>query len=118
VTAARLVVDTNVVVSGLITADPRAATAEVLDGMLAARFRYLVSAELTQLALNAAVREPPPFPGPVPDAGDRHLWALVASDPAAAVLVTGDRALRRGSAEPERVLSPRQALSLLSGHPA
>ena len=144
-TAARLVIDTNVVVSGLITADPRAATAQVLDGMLAARFPYLVSAELlaeyrrvllrprirglhgldetavdallTQLALDAAVREPPPFLGHVPDAGDRHLWALVASD-RAAVLVTGDGALRRGSPEPERVLSPRQALSLLSGHSA
>jgi len=103
VTAARLVIDTNVVVSGLITADPRAATAQVLDGMLAARFPYLVSAELPQLALNAAVREPPPFLGHVPDAGDRHLWALVASD-RAAVLVTGDGALRRGSPEPERVV--------------
>lgn len=113
--------------------------------MLAARFPYLVSTDLlaeyrrvllrprirrlhgldeaaadallAQLALNGAVREPPPFAGRVPDAGDRHLWALVASDPAA-VLVTGDRALRQRSSEPGRVLSPRQFLSLLGGHRA
>jgi predicted nucleic acid-binding protein len=51
-----------------------------------------VEALLTDLALNASVRDPPPATGVVPDVGDRHLWALLQSD-SAAVLVTGDDAL-------------------------
>ncbi len=41
--AAPAVIDTNAVVSGLITASPGAPTALLLDGMLAGRFLYLFS---------------------------------------------------------------------------
>lgn len=36
-------IDTNVVVSGLLTADPASPTARILDGMLDGRFPYLLS---------------------------------------------------------------------------
>jgi putative PIN family toxin of toxin-antitoxin system len=136
------VIDTNVVVSGLLAEQPASPTAAVLDGMLRAQFTYLLSLELlaeyrevllrprirrrhglgavaieallTELALNGSVRDPPPMTVTVPDPGDRHLWALLESD-AAAVLVTGDEALLRRAPEPARVLSPRRFLSFLRG---
>lgn len=142
-TAPVAVVDTNVVVSGLLTREPSSPTAVVLDRMLGGRFTYLLSADLlaeyhhvllrpairrrhqlpaadveallTEVALNGTVRDPPPAPAG-PDDGDRHLWALLQCDPAA-VLVTGDDALLRGAAEPGRVLSPRQFLSFLRDKP-
>lgn len=40
------VIDTNVVVSGLLTADSDSPTARILDGMLAGQIRFLISAEL------------------------------------------------------------------------
>ena len=36
-----------------------------------------VDAILTEVALNGIVRDPPPLTRAVPDAGDRHLWALL-----------------------------------------
>ena len=41
-----LVVDTNVVVSGLITSDATAPTARILDAMLRGELRFLLSEEL------------------------------------------------------------------------
>lgn len=117
------VVDTNIVVAGLLTADPGAPVARILDGMLDSRFAFAVSVELmaeyravllrprirerhglvegeidrllAALALNARVVEPPPAPVPAPDPGDDHLWALLAATGDDAVLVTGDRLLQR-----------------------
>ena len=134
------VIDTNVVVSGLVTGEPASPTAAVLDGMLRGGFTYLLSVDLlaeyravllrprirgrhglgetevevllTEIALNGSVRDPPPMTGAVPDAGDRHLWALLQSD-AAAVLVTGDDALLKHPPERGRVVSPRRFLSVL-----
>jgi len=134
------IIDTNVVVSGLLTGEPASPTAMVLDGMLRGQFTYLLSLELlteyrevllrprirrrhglaapdveallTELALNGSVRDPPRVTGAVPDFGDRHLWVLLQSDPAA-VLVTGDDALLQRTADPGRILSPRRFLSLL-----
>lgn len=40
------IVDTNVVVAGLLTADPASPVARVLDGMLAAAFPFIVSEAL------------------------------------------------------------------------
>jgi uncharacterized protein len=134
------IIDTNVVVSGLLTTDPGSPTAVILDGMLRGDFSYVLSLELlaeyrevllrpkirrrhglgtadletllTEVALNGSVRDPPPMTGAVPDLGDRHLWAILQSDPDA-VLVTGDDALQQRAAAPGRVLSPRRFLSLL-----
>jgi putative PIN family toxin of toxin-antitoxin system len=134
------VIDTNVVVSGLLTGERASPTAAVLDGMVRARFAYLLSLDLlaeyrevllrprisrrhglgdadvesilTELALNGRVCQPPTVTGTLPDPGDRHLWALLESDPTA-VLVTGDAALQGHAPHPGRVLSPRRFLVLL-----
>jgi len=134
------VIDTNVVVSGLLTGEPASPTAVVVEGMLRGRFTYLLSLELlveyrevllrprirrrhgldaddveallTELALNGSVRDPPRVAGAVPDLGDRHLWDLLQSEPNT-VLVTGDGALLDRAPAPGRVLSPRRFLSHL-----
>jgi putative PIN family toxin of toxin-antitoxin system len=134
------IIGTNVVVSGLLTSEAVSPTAVLLEAMLRGSFTYLLSldllaeyrevllrpairrrhglsaaeveAVLTELALNASVRDPPPATGVVPDVGDHHLWALLQSD-VAAVLVTGDDALLERPPEPGRVLSLRRFLSLL-----
>jgi len=41
-----VIIDTNVVVSGLITADVNSPTCQIVDGMLAARFSFLLSPTL------------------------------------------------------------------------
>ena len=128
------VVDTNVVVSGLITGEPESPTCQVLDGMLAGRFPFLLSldllaeyrevllrpkiqklhglreaevdAVLAALTANGITREPPRSPGKTDSGGDDHLWALLATQPEA-VLVTGDRALTDRPPAWAQVLSPR-----------
>jgi predicted nucleic acid-binding protein len=132
------VVDTNVVVAGLLTRDLASPVARVLDGMLAGRFAYLLSpallreyrevllrpaiasrhrltpaevdAVLTELVANARWREPASEP-PAPDPGDRHLWALLAQRDV--VLVTGDRLLLESPPAPASVLSARSFVELL-----
>jgi len=136
------VIDTNVVVSGLIGGERESPTTMILDAMLRGRFTYLLSLDLlaeyrevllrsvirrrhgltdaevevllTELALNGTLQDPGPAAKAPPDAEDRHLWTLL-EDAATAVLVTGDDALRRRAPEPSRVLSPRQFLARLSG---
>jgi putative PIN family toxin of toxin-antitoxin system len=129
------VIDTNVVVSGLLSRDPAAPTARILDALLAGRFTFLLSVELlgeyrevllrpriqrrhrldetavdailARLAQHAAIRDPVTTRERAPDRGDQHLWALLAAAPGA-VLVTGDQAL---GAQPPRgvtVLSPAE----------
>jgi putative PIN family toxin of toxin-antitoxin system len=139
VTAPVAVVDTNVVVSGLITSARGSPTAVILDAMLAGRFSFLLSVELlaeyrevllrpairrhhgladaevdavlTDLAMNGILHEPGPAASTPPDPGDDHVWALLETP--AAILVTGDEALRRRAPDPARVLSPRDFLRLL-----
>ena len=43
---AAAVIDTNVVVSGILACAPKSPTVKILDGMLAGRFRFLLSVEL------------------------------------------------------------------------
>lgn len=130
-----VVVDTNVVVSGLLTHDAGAPTARILDGMLAGRFPFLLSVDLlaeyrevllrprlqrlhrlderaidailARLAQHAAVREPTEPAERAPDRGDQHLWALLAAAPGA-VLVTGDHALVERPPSGVAVLSPAE----------
>jgi putative PIN family toxin of toxin-antitoxin system len=136
------VIDTNVIVSGLIGGARASPTTVILDAMLGGRFTYLLSLDLlaeyrevllrsairrrhgltdtevevvlTELALNGTLHHPDPPTSAPPDVDDRHLWALL-EDATTAVLVTGDDALRRHAPEPARVLSPRQFLARLSG---
>ena len=115
----RFVVDTNIVVAGLLTGRSDSPVARVLDAMLSAQFRYVISTALlaeylevlgrpalrklhglthaeidtlvTTLAEHAILIAPGSGP-PAPDPGDQHVWDLLAAD-AALVLVTGDKRL-------------------------
>jgi putative PIN family toxin of toxin-antitoxin system len=134
------VIDTNVVVAGLITADAGSPTARILDGMRRGAFPFLLSDRLlaeyrevllrakirrlhglganevdqilTQIATHAMVREPQARTG-APDAKDNHLWSLVQDQPGS-VLVTGDLALARKPPPGSDVLSPGQFARNLS----
>lgn len=114
------IIDTSVVVAALLSADPDSPTARILDGMIRGDFPFVISVELlaeyrqvlardrirerhgltmaqvdgilTAIAANAIVREPIPSKETAPDAGDQHLWNLLAAVPNAA-LVTGDTRL-------------------------
>ena len=127
------IVDTNVVVAGLLTRDADSPVACILDGMLAAAFPFVVSEALlaeyhavlvrpglrrlhgltvaevetvlTDLARHAAVLVPVPGT-PAPDVGDQMLWDLLAVR-ADLVLVTGDKALLQDDGMRGRVMSPR-----------
>ena len=138
-TAPVAVVDTNVVVSGMLTADPEAPTARILEGMLTGRFSFLVSVDLlaeyravllrpgirkrhgltehevdvalTDITANGQVRE---LEGSLLGRGDgdEHLRALLA-DRRDAVLVTGDAVLR-SRLPAARTLSPKAFASALT----
>jgi uncharacterized protein len=133
------IVDTNVVVSGLLTAKADAPTRRVLDGMLAGAFPFLVSVELlveyrevllrpaiqdrhglnedevdrllSSLVQEAMIREPPTSVT-APDSGDQHLWDLLSAHPHA-LLVTGDRQLIASAPTEASVLSPVAFVELL-----
>ena len=128
------VVDTNVIVSGLITADPDTPPARILDAMLAGRVIYLLSGDLldeysnvlrrpslvrlhrrtdeqldrllADLVANAMWRDPA-HGGEAPDPHDAHLWALLATHPQS-LLVTGDRLLVENPPSGASVISPRR----------
>jgi len=139
-TRAVFVVDTNVVVSGVIGTDPASPPARILDAMLDGRLLYLVSGALfaeysdvlrrsaiarlhrrtddeierllTLLAANGMWRQPAPAAA-APDSGDNHLWALLASWPDSC-LVTGDRRLHDNPPQLGGVLTPRQASAFIA----
>lgn len=132
--ASPAVVDTNVVVAALLTANPDSPTARILDGMLAGSFPFLLSVPLlaeyrsvllrppirrlhglepeeidrilTELTLAAMVVDDVEPAGEGSGGGDRHLWALVGARPGA-VLVTGDRELLEHPRPGAEVLSAR-----------
>jgi putative PIN family toxin of toxin-antitoxin system len=134
------VIDTNVVVAGLLTGNAESPTAGILDGMCKGAFPFLLSTALlaeyrdvllrkkirtlhalserevdvllTVLAANAIIREPEPRTG-APDRKDDHLWSLVQSE-TNCVLVTGDHALVTSPPPRSTVLQPRQFMDLLS----
>ena len=128
------IVDTNVLVAGLITSEARSPTAKILDAMLSGSLFYLLSAELlqeyrdvllrprltrlhnlneleidqilTEIAANAIWRELKPCKyHPSPDPGDAHLWSLLSSEPTA-VLITGDRLLIENPKPQSSIISP------------
>lgn len=141
-TATLVIVDTNVVVAGLLTADPASPTAQILDLMLSGRLLFLLSPELlaeyravllrsriralhqlsdeevdsvlTEVTTNALWRTPPLSPHHMPpDPGDRHLWALLESEPAA-TLVTDDKLLLEHAPGPGKVLLPAALMADLA----
>ena len=126
------VVDTNVLVAGLISADVQSPTAQVLNEMLNGRLLFLLSPALlaeyrsvlmrpkllalhvlteseidrllTEITLNALWREPAAV-GKAPDPGDDHLWALLDHEPEA-ILITGDHRLLNEPHEQAMVMTP------------
>jgi len=137
------VVDTNVVVSGLITRDPSSPTAQLLSWMLAGELAFLLSVDLlaeyrdvllrpsvaryhglgvsevdrllTTLAFHGRIRQPQPASGPPPDPGDLHLWDLLAAEPGS-ILVTGDRLLLDHPPADTIAVPPGEALQLGPRH--
>lgn len=127
------IVDTNVVVAGLLTQLDTSPVARILDGMLGAAFPFVLSeallaeyrtvlvrpvlrklhgltvaeveAILTDLAQHAVVLVPVAAP-PAPDPGDQLLWGLLAAR-ADLVLVSGDTLLLRDAGMRGRVISPQ-----------
>lgn len=134
------VIDTNVVVAGLLTGSADSPTARILDGMRKGAFPFLLStallaeyrevllrkkiralhglierevdALLIAITANAIVREPEARTG-APDAKDDHLWSLLQSQPNS-VLVTGDLALAKTPPPKSRVLQPRKFVTIFS----
>lgn len=136
------VVDTNVLVSGLLTTSPDSPLAAVIDGMLAGRFPFLLSPQLLAevrevlqrpkirnlhglsegevedlliaITTNGIWHEPSPAAGVpgAPDPGDDHLWALLRTA-RGAMLVSGDRLLLENPPDFASVVSPRSFVKLL-----
>ncbi len=127
------VIDTNVVVSGLLTSLPASPTVRILDAMLGARFRFALSidllAEYREVLLRPRIRARHGFTATKVDliltdvasngfvvdvermsgeraGGDEHLWRLMRREKAA-VLVTGDKRLF-GREVGERVVTARE----------
>lgn len=137
-----VIIDTNVVVAGLLTGNQASPPAQILDQMLSGRLLFLLSPELlaeyravllrsriralhrlsdeevdsilTEITTNALWRTPPFPPKRMPpDPGDRHLWALLESEPGAS-LVTGDKLLLEHAPGPGKVLLPAALMSDLA----
>ena len=128
------IVDTNVVVSGVIANDLDSPPARIVDAMLDGSFLYSLSPELlheyadilrrsrierihgwtgeqidrflTDLVANSVWREPAAT-GTAPDPGDDHLWALLAAH-RQACLVTGDQLLVSNPRPHSLVVTPRR----------
>lgn len=129
-----IIVDTNVVVSGLFTSREDSPVARVLDGMLSAAFPFVISeALLTEyrvvlerpalhklhglsadeietlmliLAEHAIVLIPVETLA-APDPGDQHLWELLAAH-ADTRLVTGDKLLMEAHGYSSRVITAQE----------
>lgn len=133
-----LIIDTNIVVAGLITRDINSPVAQILDGMLTGRFIFGLSPTLlfeyravsnrpkikaihnlsiaeidlllTELTANAVWREPLAEVS-APDPGDNHLWSLLAHLPQS-ILVTGDKLLLDNPPESVKVITAVEALTI------
>ena len=135
-TSPAVIIDTNVVVAGLLTANDASPVARILDGMLAAAFPFVISeplldeyrtvlvrpklrklhgltiaeveAILTDLVQHAIVLNAPPLAAPpAPDPGDQLLWDLLAVR-LDLLLVTGDKLLLQDCGMQGRVIDPQE----------
>jgi len=136
-----VIVDTNVVVAGLITAERQSPTARLLDAILNGRLFYILSAVLlreyrevllrtriaqrhglneieidqllSEIAANAIWREPlSDGIHSAPDPRDAHLWALMAAEPTS-ILITGDRLLIENPRPQSSIITPATWFKLL-----
>lgn len=128
------IIDTNIVVSGLLSKDSESPTAQVLNDMLSAQMIFVLSPALLaeyravllrpaltqrhglsepeidqiliELTANAKWSEPDADAiHTPPDGGDAHLWALLACHPEA-TLLTGDRLLIENPRPGSRITLP------------
>ncbi len=136
------IIDTNIIVSGLITADADSPTARILNGMLKGEILHLMSEELlieyakilrcpklanlhqwteeeidallAEIVANSMWREPAPSEA-APDSSDSHLWRLLAAE-YGSILVTGDKLLLSRPPTAHSVISPRSYVEILRGY--
>lgn len=130
-----VIVDTNVVVAGLLTGNEASPVAQILDGMLSATFPFVVSEALlaeyravlirsslrklhglttaeidtvlTELAHRAIVVNPPSAASlTAPDPGDQLLYDLLAAR-RDLLLITGDKQLLQDPTLQGRAISPQ-----------
>jgi predicted nucleic acid-binding protein len=135
------IIDTNVVVAGLLTSHADSPVARILDGMLAAAFPFVLSEALLseyravlvrphlvkmhqlnadeldtimlELARHAIVLTPAKNDATpkAPDPGGQFLWDLLSSRDDL-YLVTGDKLLLQDHAMHDRVLTPNMFVDL------
>ncbi len=134
------IVDTNVLIAGLLSSQVESPTVKIVDAMLSGQLIYLLSPELlkeyrtvllrpkllrlhglheqqiddllTEMTANAIWHEVPAVAKEsAPDPGDRHLWDLLATEPAA-ILVTGDRLLFDNPPQQRSIISPASCVVL------
>lgn len=131
------VVDTNVVVAGILTGDFASPPAQILERMLSGELRFVLSVELLgeyrrvllrphirsrhglsekeidsvleALTINGAIVDIQGREETAPDPGDNHLWRLLAARVGSG-LITGDALLVRKPPPRSRVLSPAEWL--------
>ena len=135
------IVDTNVLVAGLISSQVGSPTVKIVDAMLDGKLLFLLSPVLlqeyrtvllrpkllrlhgldekqidhflTEITANAIWHEVvSDSTEPAPDPGDDHLWKLLATEPSAS-LVTGDHLLLENPPLQRSVLSPANCVQLL-----
>ncbi len=135
-----VIIDSNVVVAGLITNKPGATVCRILDAMLSGHLPYLLSPDLLDeyqrvlsrprisqlhglnpkeidciledLAANAVWRDPTPSDD-APDPGDNHLWSLLNSQQGS-ILVTGDKMLTANPPGKASVITPKHFLKIFT----
>lgn len=132
------IIDTNVLVAGLLSGNDQSPVVRILDAMLAGWLPFVLSEELlteyrnvllrpklrklhglkvaeiddilTDLAQLAIVLAPPRGEQHAPDAGDQLLWNLLEAR-SEFVLVTGDKLLLDDEAMAGRVLTPSEFMA-------
>ena len=126
------IIDTNVLVAGLITGNPHSPVVQIVDRMLSGRIIYTLSPAvlneyrsvllrpkltrlhkldtvaiedlLEEITCNAIWREPTATVQ-APDPDDNHLWALLVAYPGS-TLITGDKLLLEQPPNASSVISP------------
>jgi len=133
------IIDTNVLVAGLISTAKTAPTVEILDAMLKGSILYVVSPALLQEYRTVLLRpklcalhglpesdvdqilaeitansiwQEPALSHQAPDPGDNHLWSLLLHG-VNTILVTGDLLLLDNAPKDKLVITPRTCLEML-----
>jgi len=127
-----LIIDTNVLVAGILSSDIDSPTARIVDAMLAGSIMYVLSPALlreyrdvllrpklrklhglsknevdqilSEITANAIWRDPVESDA-APDPGDNHLWSLLRYTDA--VLVTGDQLLLDNPPRAASIILPK-----------